>query len=53
MKMPWRTWPAKIAEYSIDYSSSQLPCLPDVAYDEGGSDKWLYVDTEYPEACPP
>jgi hypothetical protein len=30
----------KIAEYSIDYSTSQLPV----------SDKWLYVDPEYPEA---
>jgi len=27
-------------EYSIDYSVSQLPA----------SDKWLYVDPEYPEA---
>jgi len=40
---PKATGPAKIAEYSIDYSTSQLPM----------SDKWLYVDPEYPEACPP
>ena len=34
--------PSKIPEYSIDYSTSQLPA----------SDKWLYVDPEYPEAFP-
>jgi hypothetical protein len=40
---PKPTRPTKIAEYSIDYSTSQLPA----------SDKWLYVDSEYPEICPP
>jgi hypothetical protein len=33
---PKATGPTKIAEYSIDYSTSQLPA----------SDKWLYVDPE-------
>jgi len=32
--------PTKLPEYSIDYSVSQVP----------GSDKWLYVDPQYPEA---
>jgi hypothetical protein len=34
---PKPTRPTKIAEYSIDYSTSQLPA----------SDNWLYVDPEY------
>ena len=50
---PKATGPQKTPEYSIDHSTSLLPCLPDVAYDEGGSDKWLYVDPEYPEVYPP
>ena len=33
----------KTHEYSIDYADSQLPM----------SDKWLYVDPEYPEVYPP
>jgi len=37
---PKATRPPKVQEYSIDFSDSQLPCLPDVAYDEGGSDEW-------------
>jgi hypothetical protein len=40
---PKATGPQKIPEYSIDYSDSQFPV----------SDKWLYVDSEYPEICPP
>ena len=36
---PKATGPPKIVEYSIDYSVSQLPV----------SDKWLYVDPQYPE----
>jgi len=36
---PKATGPTKIAQYRIDYSTSQLP----------GSDKWLYVDPQYPE----
>jgi len=40
---PRATEQTKIAEYSIDYSTSQLPT----------SDKWLYVDPEYPEVYPP
>ena len=40
---PKATGSSKIPDYSIDYSTSQLPV----------SDKWLYVDQEYPEACPP
>ena len=40
---PKATGQTKIAEYSIDYSTSQLPA----------SDKWLYVDPEYPEVYPP
>ena len=43
---PKATGPPKVQEYSIDYAFSQLLCLPDVASDEGGSDKWLYVDPE-------
>jgi hypothetical protein len=38
---PKATGPPKVQEYSIDYSFSQLLCLPDVASEEGGSDKWL------------
>ena len=44
--LPKATGPPKAQEYSIDHSVSQLPCLPDVAGDEGGSDKCLYVDPE-------
>jgi hypothetical protein len=36
------TGPQKTPEYSIDYSVSQLRT----------SDKWLYIDLEYPEAYP-
>ena len=39
---PKATGPPEIPQYSIDYSDSQLPV----------SDKWLYVDPEYPEAYP-
>jgi len=39
---PKATGPAKTPEYSIDYSTSQLPM----------SDKWLYVDLEYYEPYP-
>jgi len=40
---PRVTGPLKIQEYKIDYSTSQLPV----------SDKWLYVDPDYPETCLP
>ena len=40
---PKATGPSKIQEYQIDFSTSQLPV----------SDKWLYVDPEYPEVYPP
>ena len=40
---PKATGPPKTPEYSIDYSTSQLPA----------SDKWLYVDAEYQEVSPP
>jgi hypothetical protein len=40
---PKATGQTKIAEYSIDYSTSHLP----------ESDKWLYFDPEYPEVSPP
>ena len=40
---PIATGQTKIAEYSIDYSTSQLPA----------SNNWLYVDPEYPEVYPP
>ena len=50
---PKATVPPEVLENSIDYSASQLPCLSDVACEEGGSDKWLYVDPEYPEVYPP
>jgi len=39
---PKATGSPKSAEYSIDYATSQLPA----------SDKWLYIDPEYPEAYP-
>ena len=39
---PKAAGPPKVPEYSIDYSDSQLPA----------SDKWFYVDTEYPETIP-
>ena len=39
---PKPTGPPKVPEYSIDYSISQLPA----------SDKWLYVDPEYPNVYP-
>ena len=53
---PKPTQPTKIAEYSIDYSTSQLP-MP-ARRPCGGSDNlsrasrsndWLFVDLEYPE----
>jgi hypothetical protein len=46
---------------NIDYSMSQLLCLPDLFSEESGSDslstasrsnEWLYVDPEYPETIP-
>jgi hypothetical protein len=53
----------KATEYIIDYSVSQLPCMPDAALnlrcsycalakadEEDGSDNWFYVDPEYQEA---
>jgi hypothetical protein len=49
---PKATGPPQVQEYSIDYSMSQLPCFPDLVSDESGSDKWLYVDPEYPETFP-
>ena len=39
---PKATGPAKISEYSIDYSISQLPV----------SDNYLYVDPDYRETFP-
>jgi hypothetical protein len=36
------TGPPKPLEYTFDYSISQIPV----------SDKWLYVDVEYPDAYP-
>ena len=42
-----RAGPPKIPEYGIDYTSSQLPCLPDTASDEAGADTCLYVDPVY------
>ena len=39
---PKATGPQETPEYRIDYSASQLPT----------SDKWLYVDPEYPEQYP-
>ena len=38
-----------IEDEEVNYTSSQLPCLPDIASDEAGADKWLYVDPVYPE----
>jgi hypothetical protein len=35
---PKATGPPKTPEYTIDYSTSQVPL----------SDKWLYVDPQYP-----
>jgi hypothetical protein len=39
---PKATGSPKLPQYSIDYSTSQIP-VPD---------KWLYVDPEYPENFP-
>ena len=57
---PKATGPPEVQEHIIDYSMSQLPCLSDVACEEGGSDKWLaeghvfsVIDPEYPEVYPP
>ncbi len=36
-------------ERHIDYTDSQLPSPPGVAYGEGGSDHYLYVDPQYPD----
>ena len=47
---PKATGPAKISEYSIDYSISQFP-VPARRL-SGGSDDYLYVDPEYPETFP-
>ena len=49
---PKATGPPKVREYSIDYSMSQLSCFPVPVNNETGSDKWLYVDPEYPENFP-
>ena len=38
---PKATGPPKTVEHHIDYSVSQVPV----------SDKWLYVDPQYPESC--
>lgn len=38
----------KTQEYHLDDSTSQLPEFTRRMY--GGSDKWPYVDPEYPEA---
>jgi hypothetical protein len=48
---PKATGPPKVREYRIDYSVSQLPESTRRLSD--GSDKWLYVDPEYPEVYPP
>jgi len=40
---PKATGPPKVPEYNIDYSVSQLP----------PSDKWLYVDPQYPDEFSP
>jgi hypothetical protein len=47
---PRVTGPLKIQEDKIHYSTSQLP-VP-ARRPVGGSDKRLYVDPDYPEACP-
>jgi len=46
----------KVQEHTIDYSISQLPCLPDLVPEESGSDKWLaeghvfsVIEPEHPE----
>jgi len=49
---PKATGPPKGLEYTIDYSMSQFSCLPDLVSDESGSDKWLYIDPEYPDHFP-
>jgi len=52
---PKATGPPKTKEYHIDYSTSQLPVAArhySRSGQAGGSDKWLYVDPEYPEAYP-
>jgi hypothetical protein len=43
--------PQETPEYRIDYSTTQLPTPARLL--SGGSDKWLYVDPEYPEGYPP
>ena len=44
---PKATWPPKIQEYQIDYSTLQLPAPARPPF--GGSDNWLYMDPQYPE----
>ena len=48
---PKVTGPQRTPEYSIDYSTSQLPAP--ARPPSGGSDKWLYVNPECPEVYPP
>jgi len=47
---PKATGPPKVPEYGIDYSVSQRPEF--TRRPSGGSDKWFYVDPEYPETFP-
>ena len=44
--------PPKTPEYSIDYSVSQLPASDNLSRASRSNER-LYVDPEYPEACPP
>jgi len=48
---PKATGPAKISEYSIDYSISQLPVSDNLSRASGSND-YLHVDPEYPETFP-
>ena len=47
---PKATGPPKPPEYSIDYSNSQVPAP--ARRPSGGSDKWPYVDPQYPDTYP-
>ena len=48
--------PTMAPEYHIDYTDSQLPVPArhcSRSGEAGGSDKWLYVDPQYPEDYSP
>jgi hypothetical protein len=48
---PKATGPSKIADYNIDYSTTQLSVSDNLSR-ASRSNEWLYFDPEYSEAFP-